>query len=141
MPLSPFLPCFRHLAFLLFQKTIYLICAGKCILQIEIPIIIVIDFFSVEEKEREMTKAWQERGQWHCENETLEEDYDKNAYGDNHPFDVMEFRCLTYLDGSYCSLVFFAQHYTGGVSAFPDFFSVLIRIVPFSCLAYAPVFL
>lgn len=74
----------------------------------------------LEEKEREMTKAWQERGQWHCENETLEEDYDQNAYGDNHPFDVMEFQCLTYLDGSYCSLVFFAQHYTGGVSAFPS---------------------
>ena len=82
----------------------------------------------LEEKEHEMTKAWQERGQWHCENETLEEDYDKNAYGDNHPFDVMEFRCLTYLDGSYCSLVFFAQHYTGGVSAFPSLCAYTIDV-------------
>lgn len=74
----------------------------------------------LEKKEREITKAWQEQGQWHCENETLEEDYRKNEYGDNHPSDVMEFQCLTYLEGRYCSLVFFAQHYTGGVSAFPS---------------------
>ncbi|MDE7276276.1 MAG: hypothetical protein K2N98_05410, partial [Lachnospiraceae bacterium] len=82
----------------------------------------------LEEKEREMTKAWQERGRWHCENETLEEDYDQNAYGDNHPSDVMEFQCLTYLDGSYCSLVFFAQHYTGGVSAFPSLCAYTIDV-------------
>ena len=74
----------------------------------------------LEEKEREITGTWQEQGQWHCENETLEEDYRKNEYGDNHPSDVMEFQCLTYLEGRYCSLVFFAQHYTGGVSAFPS---------------------
>ena len=59
----------------------------------------------LEEKEREITKEWQKQGGWHC---------------DNHPFDVMEFQCLTYLEGNYCSLVFFAQHYTGGVSASPS---------------------
>lgn len=74
----------------------------------------------LEEKEREITKAWQRQGQWHCEKETLEKDYYKSEYDDNHPSDIMEFQCLTYLEGNYCSLVFFAQHYTGGVSAFPS---------------------
>lgn len=72
------------------------------------------------EKEYTVREAWQSRGQWYGENETIEEDYDRTAYGSNHPSDQMEFQCMPYLEGNYCSLVFFAQHYTGGVSAFPS---------------------
>ncbi|MCM1175536.1 MAG: hypothetical protein NC341_10855 [Blautia sp.] len=74
----------------------------------------------LEEKERTVREAWQSQGQWHGENETIEEDYGRTEYGSNHPSDYMEFQCMTYLEGSYCSLVFFEEHYTGGVKAFPS---------------------
>jgi len=69
----------------------------------------------LEEKERAVTEAWKEQGAWLAEHATVEGDY----YNNNYPSDTMEFQCMTYLEGNFCSLVFFEQNDTGGVSAFP----------------------
>ena len=78
----------------------------------------------LEEKEREITEAWQTRGELLAKYETVEEDY---QYG-NYPHDYMDFRAVTYLDEAYCSLVFMEEHFTGGVSAFPGMYAYTIDV-------------
>ena len=69
----------------------------------------------LEAKKAETIKGWQAYGQQMGKNSTVAEDY----YLGNNPTDSMTFQCLTYLEENYCSLVFFGQNYTGGVSALP----------------------
>lgn len=69
----------------------------------------------LEAKKAETIKGWQAYGHQLGKNSTVAEDY----YLGNNPTDSMTFQCLTYLEDNYCSLVFFGQNYTGGVSALP----------------------
>lgn len=78
----------------------------------------------LEEKEREMIEEWQAYGAQLTEYATAKEDY---GYG-NHPHDFMDFKALTYLEEDYCSLVFWEEHYTGGVSAFPAVYAYTIDV-------------
>lgn len=82
----------------------------------------------LEEKERAVRNEWQKNANELMEYGTEER---KHPYGysyRNHPYDSMEFRALTYLEGSYCSLVFFGQNYTGGVSASPTVYAYTIDV-------------
>lgn len=78
----------------------------------------------LEEKERQIMEEWQVEGALLAEYATVEEDYE---YG-NYPHDFMEFQALTFLDEDYCSLVFFEEHFTGGVSAFPAVYAYTIDV-------------
>lgn len=78
----------------------------------------------LEEKEREMMEEWQEQGALLAERETVEANYQYGKY----PHDFMDFRAVTYLDKTYCSLVFFEEHFTGGVSAFPGVYAYTIDV-------------
>lgn len=78
----------------------------------------------LEAKEREMMEEWRSYGALLTEYATAEEDY---GYG-NHPHDFIDFKALTYLEEDYCSLVFWEEHYTGGVSAFPAVYAYTIDV-------------
>lgn len=68
----------------------------------------------LEKKKAETVEEWLTHGQELSENCTMAEDY----YLRNNPTDSLRFERLTYLEGDYCSLVFFGQNYAGGVGAF-----------------------
>lgn len=69
----------------------------------------------LEAKQAETIEEWRIFGEELTQDHTVAQDY----YLGNHPTDSLTFECLTYLEGSYCSLVFFGQNYTGGVGVFP----------------------
>lgn len=78
----------------------------------------------LEGKEREIMEDWRESGEQFAEYTTVGEHYEYGRY----PHDFMDFRAMTYLGEDYCSLVFFGEHYSGGVSAFPAVYAYTIDI-------------
>lgn len=78
----------------------------------------------LQEKEQEIVEDWQRNGEQSAMYATAGENYEYGRY----PHDSMEFRALTYLEEDYCSLVFFGEHYSGGVSAFPAVYAYTIDV-------------